>query len=116
MGERTGQGCCYDCGRKYGDEFGFPDLLVPNDVWGKISPSGGHSGLLCPSCIVRRCALAGIRCEAFWASGPFCLEHDPDWLEDQARAREGPDCTSWQTGYLPSVSIGGNATGTKEGL
>lgn len=85
MSERTGQGCCYDCGRKYGDEFGFPDLLVPNDVWAKISPSGGHGGLLCSACIVRRCALAGIRCEARWASGPLNEVHPDDDTADWMR-------------------------------
>ena len=68
---RWGQGVCYDCGRKYGGEFGFPDLLIPNWVWKEIGPTGGQGGLLCPSCIIRRCVLQGIECEARWASGPF---------------------------------------------
>lgn len=65
-------GACYDCGRRYGDEFGFPDLLVPNDVWKLISPSGGEGGLLCPSCICRRCHALGLRdVPAMWTSGPL---------------------------------------------
>lgn len=67
-------GACYDCGRRYGNEYGFPDLVVPNDVWERISPRGHEGGLLCPSCIVKRCHHEGIRCVAKWTSGPFCEE------------------------------------------
>lgn len=68
------KGCCLDCGRKYGDEFGFPDLFVPHDVWAKISPTGDDGGLLCPSCICRRAAVAGIeRVPARFVSGPFYI-------------------------------------------
>lgn len=78
---------CHDCRRPYGDEHGFPDLVLPNDVWAKISPSGDENGLLCPSCIVRRCVAAGITCEARWRSGPFAdaemdAEAERDRLED----------------------------------
>lgn len=62
---------CHDCGRPYGDQFGFPDLVLPNDVWAQISPTGDEGGMLCPSCIVRRCVAAGVECEATWTSGPF---------------------------------------------
>lgn len=93
---RWSQGVCYDCGRKYGDEFGFPDLLVPTGVWREIGPTGGEGGLLCPSCIVRRCVLRGIECEARWASGPFSdVEHErhgyegwADFMERQLEEKE----------------------------
>lgn len=52
---------CYDCGRPYGDEFGFPDLLIPNHVWNRISPTGDDGGLLCPSCICARLYKAGVK-------------------------------------------------------
>lgn len=68
---RRFQGACYDCGRRYGDEYGFPDLVVPNDVWEMIGPTGDKGGLLCPSCMCRRAHLAGIECEAVFRSGPF---------------------------------------------
>lgn len=45
---------CYDCGRPYGDEHGFHDLIIPNSWWVKISPTGNEGGLLCPSCICAR--------------------------------------------------------------
>jgi hypothetical protein len=65
-------GACYDCGRHYGDEFGFPDLVLPHDVWAKISPSGDEGGLLCPSCICRRAHALGMSgVPAMWASGPL---------------------------------------------
>src|SRR3990167_3157268 len=69
---RRMQGCCIDCGRKYGDEFGFPDLIIPDDIWKRISPTHDEGGLLCPSCLCRRVQEAGIRCEAVFRSGPFC--------------------------------------------
>lgn len=72
---RQMQGCCYDCGRKYGDEFGFPDLIVPHDVWNRISPNRNEGGLLCPSCICRRLFLAGIETRGFFTSGPLCGEY-----------------------------------------
>ena len=68
---RVGEGCCFDCGRRYGNEHGFPDLLVPDDVWRVIGPHGDDGGLLCPCCIVRRCVRAGITTTAEWRSGPF---------------------------------------------
>jgi hypothetical protein len=68
---RQMQGCCMDCGRKYGDEFGFPDLVVPCDIWAKISPTGHEGGLLCPSCMCRRAHDAGVKSLARFRSGPF---------------------------------------------
>lgn len=47
---------CFDCGRPYGNEHGFPDLIIPSSVWRQISPSHDDGGLLCPSCIVKRVA------------------------------------------------------------
>ena len=67
-------GCCHDCGRKYGDQFGFPDLVIPDKIWNQISPQGNEGGLLCPSCICRRVFNLGIECEAKFMSGPFSNE------------------------------------------
>jgi hypothetical protein len=65
-------GACFDCGRRYGDEYGFPDLVVPHDVWEIISPTGDDGGLLCPSCISKRLHAAGFRdVEARFTSGPL---------------------------------------------
>ena len=67
---------CCDCGRKYGDEFGFPDLVIPHDVWAKISPNGDSSGLLCPSCICQRLHAAGLtNVTSKFTSGPLCTDH-----------------------------------------
>ncbi|KKL73470.1 hypothetical protein LCGC14_2074520, partial [marine sediment metagenome] len=41
---------CHDCEQPYGDP-GFPDLIIPNDAWRHISPTGDQHGILCPSCI-----------------------------------------------------------------
>lgn len=62
---------CHDCDRPYGDEHGFPDLLIPHDIWRQISPTGDQGGLLCPSCICKRLHDAGIRCLGAFASGPI---------------------------------------------
>lgn len=70
---RRMQGCCMDCGRKYGDEHGFPDLIIPDEVWKQISPTHDEGGLLCPSCLCRRAFDAGIECQAEFHSGPFCI-------------------------------------------
>lgn len=61
---------CYGCGLPYDDD-GFCDVVVPNDVWAKISPTGDEGGLLCPTCIVRAAQRAGVKCKAMWCSGPF---------------------------------------------
>lgn len=65
------RGACADCGRRYGDEYGFPDLIIPDDAWTKISPRGNDGGLLCPSCICRRLSQQGIRCRGKFMSGPL---------------------------------------------
>lgn len=61
---------CQDCARPYGDEHGFPDLIIPFWAWEKISPSKSDGGLLCPSCICARLHKAGIKCEGAFMSGP----------------------------------------------
>lgn len=62
---------CDDCQRPYGAEHGFPDLIIPLDVWKRISPCGDEGGLLCPSCICARLHKAGITCEGAFMSGPI---------------------------------------------
>ena len=62
---------CYDCGLPYSDP-GFGDLVVSHDIWNNhISPTGDEGGLLCPTCMVRAAAKAGIESEAYFRSGPF---------------------------------------------
>lgn len=62
---------CKDCNRLYGDEHGFPDMIIPNEAWEKINPNSCGGGLLCPSCICKRlydCGLSNI--PVWFASGP----------------------------------------------
>jgi len=61
---------CYDCKRPYGSP-GFPDLVIPNDAWRQISPTGDDGGLLCPSCICARLEISGLTCEGAFMSGPI---------------------------------------------
>lgn len=67
---------CEDCGRTYGDEHGFPDLIITFDAWRQISGKD-DGGLLCPSCICKRLHAAGIRCEGAFMSGPIVSVSGP---------------------------------------
>lgn len=62
---------CEDCGLFYGDEHGFPDLLVSNETWEKLMPGRQGSGLLCPNCMCKRGHALGIWASAIFVSGPF---------------------------------------------
>lgn len=74
---------CFHCSRPYGDKHGFPDLLVPNEVWEKISPKKNEGGLLCPSCICKRVYDLGIYCKAEFRSGPFWQPSLVDLMTDK---------------------------------
>jgi hypothetical protein len=67
---------CHDCGRAYGEAYGFPDLLVPHDIWNRhLSPTGDEGGLLCPSCMCKRAHAAGLAdVPARFTSGPFAAQ------------------------------------------
>lgn len=63
---------CHDCGRLYGAAHGFPDLVVPDEVWRLLSPTGDAHGLLCPCCMVVRAEALGLEhVDARFTSGPF---------------------------------------------
>ena len=62
---------CLDCGRRYGDEYGFPDLLIPNWAWNVILPGSEGGGLLCPCCIIRRL------CDVDLSDVPFAFTSGP---------------------------------------
>ena len=71
IGETMGK--CFDCGRSYGDEHGFPDLIIEDRAWKAISPSTDdpEAGLLCPSCICKRLHDAGLETVGLFTSGPL---------------------------------------------
>lgn len=57
---------CYDCGLEYGSD-GWMDALIPNDVWEAINPTYHEgAGILCITCINRRCKIAGIGGVPVW--------------------------------------------------
>lgn len=78
---------CKECGKPYGDAFGFPDLIIPAYAWRQISPTGDEGGLLCPNCICKRLYAAGIRCPAFFASGPLREAETPAWAVEERLLR-----------------------------
>lgn len=94
---------CFDCGREYGNEHGFPDLIIPNEIWRRISPTGDNGGLLCPSCIVKRVAAIGCsNVPAAFMSGPL-KSVDPDlmstirWVENLKEQGHGWSCPTCGT-------------------
>lgn len=79
---------CFDCGLFY-ESLAFQDLVVPDDVWALISPTSHGGGLLCPNCLIRRCAEAGIECTAKFTSGPFATTNTEEpTMTDLARLRD----------------------------
>jgi len=81
---------CVDCGRHYGNEYGFPDLVLPNEVWAAISPRGDGGGMLCPSCICKRLADRGFEdVPAVFRSGPCCVLAHPDDAPRPDKASQG---------------------------
>lgn len=85
---------CEDCGRPYGDEHGFPDLIVPAWIWEQLMPCRDGGGLLCPSCMCARAYKLDIHCLALFKSGPFyqkdqiIVAHDGGiWTANQVRDR-----------------------------
>lgn len=71
---------CLDCKRRYGDQYGFPDLVVSDETWAAIHPEGKH-GLLCPSCMCARAHTAGVAARAEFRSGPFAVMNDGPLLD-----------------------------------
>lgn len=63
---------CSDCLRPYGDEYGFPDLVLPDSAWKLIAPKEGGGGVLCPNCICLRLHKVGLKSvPATFGSGPI---------------------------------------------
>lgn len=116
---------CDDCGRQYGNEYGFPDLIITKEAWHRISPSGDDGGLLCPSCICKRLAAAGLReVEGAFMSGPI-KSVDPSlmsaisWVENlrvQGHGWRCPHCYEFrEQQLLPSEPIALAAAGSSVG-
>lgn len=56
---------CQDCGLAYDGDLGWIEAIVPDEVWKIITPNpkeydNWRGGLLCVTCISRRCAEAGL--------------------------------------------------------
>ena len=51
---------CYDCGLPYDRAAGWIETSVPDEIWDTIKPTEEGDGLLCISCIARRCVEAGL--------------------------------------------------------
>lgn len=93
--EKTG---CEDCGRQYGNEHGFPNFIIPNYAWRRISTNHDDSGLLCPSCIVARLVKAGMtQVYGAFMSGPVQSVSEPvmytfRWMENLREQGNGWNC------------------------
>ena len=75
---------CYDCGLPYGSEA-WADVLVPDDIWQQISPTGHEGGILCFNCMVRRLTKLGLRNVSYSIeSGPFAFS-----LRDKPTSEKG---------------------------
>lgn len=83
--------CCMDCDLPYSDA-GFADLIVPNHIWKIIAPD---DGLLCPTCIVRRCARHGLETPAKFASGPLGAWHPKGFAPGYVMVPEYPTEEQW---------------------
>lgn len=63
---------CYDCRLPY-TSIAWMDAVVSNEIWAKISPTGDEGGLLCISCMARRCQWLDLDSVPMKiTSGPFC--------------------------------------------
>jgi len=89
---------CEDCRRPYGKP-GFPDLVIPNADWKRISTTQDEGGLLCPSCICARLECAGIETTGRFRSGPLAEIEDPERVTGRVRWEDGD-------AYLGRVRIG----------
>lgn len=50
---------CYDCGLPYSSPA-WIEIVVPDEVWKFVSPTGDEGGLLCANCLAQRCVNAGL--------------------------------------------------------
>ena len=52
---------CHDCGLEYGSD-GWIEAIIPDEVWWVIAPDPEYKrgGILCITCIARRCKEAGL--------------------------------------------------------
>ena len=64
---------CHGCGLLYASRC-WADVVVPNEIWKQISPTGDEGGLLCFNCIVGRLEDLGLSNVPFKVtSGPFAF-------------------------------------------
>jgi len=71
--EHTMKPGCYDCGLPYGSPA-WVDVVIPDDMWQKISPTGHSGGVLCFNCMNKRLHNLGlINVPYDIASGPFAF-------------------------------------------
>lgn len=71
---------CADCNEPYGSPR-FPDLIIEDWAWKRISPTGDEGGLLCPNCICARLHIEGVFSRSVFTSGYLALvDETPTWL------------------------------------
>lgn len=59
---------CEDCGLAYTDP-GWIEAVIPDKAWATIKPENKGYGLLCITCISRRCVEHGLHDVPVWFHG-----------------------------------------------
>ena len=68
---------CYECGLVYGSP-GWCDVVIPDEDWLAISPTGHGGGVLCFTCMARRLTVGGREgVPMAVTSGPFTHHPTP---------------------------------------
>ena len=68
---------CADCGMPY-SEMGV-DLVLPDQQWKVISPTGDEGAILCANCICKRARKVGGTCVQAWIN---IIDYEKGCLDD----------------------------------
>lgn len=92
---------CHDCNLSTADP-GWVETIVPDVVWNQIRPGHGHGGgMLCFSCIARRCRIRGLVDVPYWFVGGVFRK---TYMEDVAAGEVSPEAFGLSAGGLTGLS------------
>ena len=70
---------CFGCGLEYGGDH-WLEIVLPNDIWAKISPTGDDGGILCANCIAERLNKLGMKNVSYkLVAGPLAITQ-ANWI------------------------------------